>query len=636
MKNIFYCSNAHEDIFNNNTRSNFNSYFDIHHLEYLHDDDIEVAIKSITYDDKTTITIQKDYMKPNIVIKHAIDNSSYDILKTYYEDDDSIKQIFSKPDLSKSVDYVIFDDGDSYFAFYENEVQNSNLCNLQIVSSTYVMHNIFLHNVDIFSESELIHYLNNVLKSVSRSSSRLTKMGKDLLQKGKDGAPYLKPVEYDIYIESELGNILNLRSVPVKIYSGNSLRNVFRWMKPPKKNLKLEPFSPNEYIDAVLDYKQGVEYFKVRKRMKPKKLNLKLFENEKLYGIKTNISDPVVRNGEYDNIISLFPGNKTNEVVHVDFKNPSFFSTRKELLSRASFQIIEVATDTTPHFAVGSPTYIQVAVRKRIMSKKFNIILDSSCKKSKRFYPGNNATSFTIRLPERLSFNRHWQVTLKSLFLPNNIQNLPNCWMSLDQVTEGNGKRFKDGYRVLHHTKLELNEGKYPTIESVLSDLSEQILKAQIPFSMQVHEGKVKIKCNSWIASETFYEIGMSQDLASILGYINPSENFQGIKIYEYQEKIAPYESDVFTIYPKNLIIGCDVVDNTIFGGEHVKLLKMVTNIEHSSRNILSFEFLQDEYVDLNVKEFKTIQIAIMDATGNPVKTDSSTPTRLQLMFSTV
>ena len=92
----------------------------------------------------------------------------------------------------------------------------------------------------------------------------------------------------------------------------------------------------------------------------------------------------------------------------------------------------------------------------------------------------------------------------------------------------------------------------------------------------------------------------------------------------------------MFTIYPKNLIIGCDVVDDTIFGGEHVKLLKMVTNTEHSSNNILSFEFLQDEYVDLNVKEFKTIKIAIMDATGNPVKTDSSIPTRLQLMFSTV
>ena len=63
---------------------------------------------------------------------------------------------------------------------------------------------------------------------------------------------------------------------------------------------------------------------------------------------------------------------------------------------------------------------------------------------------------------------------------------------------------------------------------------------------------------------------------------------------------------------------------------------------EHSAQkcrttsNILSFEFLQNEYVDLNVKEFKSIQIAIMDVTGNSVKTDSSTPTRLQLMFSTV
>ena len=29
MKNIFYCSNAHKELFSNNTRSNFNSYIDI-------------------------------------------------------------------------------------------------------------------------------------------------------------------------------------------------------------------------------------------------------------------------------------------------------------------------------------------------------------------------------------------------------------------------------------------------------------------------------------------------------------------------------------------------------------------------------------------------------------------------------
>ena len=62
----------------------------------------------------------------------------------------------------------------------------------------------------------------------------------------------------------------------------------------------------------------------------------------------------------------------------------------------------------------------------------------------------------------------------------------------------------------------------------------------------------------------------------------------------------------------------------------------MVTNIKESSSDILSFDFLQDEFVDLNVKEFKSIQIDIMDATGNLVKTDNSISTILQLMFKTV
>ena len=87
MKNIFYSSNAHEEIYNNNTRSNFNSYIDIHHIEYLHDDDeIEAAIKSITFDEKTIVTIHKKYTKPNIVIKHGIDSIQYQIIKQYYED----------------------------------------------------------------------------------------------------------------------------------------------------------------------------------------------------------------------------------------------------------------------------------------------------------------------------------------------------------------------------------------------------------------------------------------------------------------------------------------------------------------------------------------------------------------------
>ena len=368
--------------------------------------------------------------------------------------------------------------------------------------------------------------------------------------------------------------------------------------------------------------------------MKPLKMNLKLFGIEALYGIKSNISEKLsVRNAGYDDIISVFVGNKTNDVVHIDFKNPTFFFTRKELLSRATFQIIDIASNSVPNFAVGSPTYIQVVIRKKKnMEKKFNIFLDSSCEKSKAAYPENNATNFTIDLPERLSFRRNWHVTLKSLFIPDSIQNVPECFMFYWQ-----GKPLDSGgFEVLHKVNLKLKEGNYPTIEGILTDLSEQISEASLPITIEQHEGKVKISCPTYIQSGTVISITMSQDLAVILGFTKPFERFYGFNLNDYDSHIAPYESNLFATYPKNLIIGCDVVDNTIFGGEHVKLLRMVTNNQHSISKILSFEFLQDEYVDLNVKEFKSIQIVIMDATGNIVKTDSSTPTRLQLTFSTV
>ena len=192
-----------------------------------------------------------------------------------------------------------------------------------------------------------------------------------------------------------------------------------------------------------------------------------------------------------------------------------------------------------------------------------------------------------------------------------------------------------EGFTMKHKVDLRLEEGNYPTINSILDELSEQMLKAQLPISIELYEGKVKISCPTVLQSGTVVSLMMSRDMGPILGFTKGYERFDGFNLYGYDFKIAPYEPNLFASYPKNLIIGCDVVDNTIFGGEHVKLLRMVTNTQHSSNRILSFEFLQNEYIDLNVKEFKSIKIGIMDATGNFLKTDSSTPTRLQLKFST-
>ena len=355
---------------------------------------------------------------------------------------------------------------------------------------------------------------------------------------------------------------------------------------------------------------------------------------EQVIGVRSNICEFSIRNGEYDKIVSLFLAGKISDVIHIDFKNPIFFCTQKELLSRAHFELIDTETNCAPNFMTGAPTYIQVVIRRKIreMKKPFTIFLDSSCKKSKDLYTNNNSMDFTIKLPERLVFRRNWNVVLKSLFLPNNIQNVPECFMFYWQ-----GRPLDSGgFEVSHKVNLKLKEGNYPTIENILTNLSEQISEAKLPITMEQHDGKVKISCPTTLQSDTVISITMSSDLAPILGFTKPFERFHGFNLTEYDSYLAPYEPNLFVTYPKNLIISCDVVDNTIFGGEHVKLLKMVTNTMHPSTNILDFEFLQDEYVDLNVREFRSIKIAILDATGNPVKTDSSIPTRLQLMFTTI
>ena len=633
MKNIYYSSNAFVNFFPTNSRSNFNSYIDIHHLDYLEDENIDAAIKSITYDDKTVVSIKKNYIKPNLVIKEVISEAIYyDVLDRYFLNDSVTEYNSQTFDLSKSLDYMVQTDGTRIFGVYEVEKTDSFFSNILMVFPTFILHNLFLDDIDIESENQLINYINIILKKVFNSKIRLGYIEKNILQREKDNNFILTPVEHDIYFSRELGHLLNLDSLNLKKYSGERFRDVFPLTQ--LRNLILS--SNHTFLDSLFNSKQEIQYHIVRKRMKKKKLILKLFEDDRLYAIKTNITNPSLFNSNYDNIVSLFVGNRSNDTIHIDFKNPSFFTTRKELLSRAFFQIIDEGSGTTPKFGTGSPTYIQVAVRKKKMRKKFNIFLDSSCKKSKETHPENDATNFRIELPERLCFSKHWQVTLKSLFLPNTIYNISNCWIICNQATKGDGKIYRNGYESLHSIKLQLKDGKYSTIENILNILSENILKEELPLEIGLDGERIKIKCNTWLQPETFLEITMSYELASILGYIEPTKKFTKIILHDYEENISLYEPNIFVMYPKNIVIGCDILDETIFCGEHVKLLKMVTNIEHSTRNLLNFEFLQDEFIDLNVKQFKNIQINIMDATGNLVKTDNSTPTRLQLEFSSV
>ena len=108
------------------------------------------------------------------------------------------------------------------------------------------------------------------------------------------------------------------------------------------------------------------------------------------------------------------------------------------------------------------------------MDKHFNIFLDSTCKKSKNLYLTNNSTDFTIELPWRLKFNRHWQITLKTLFAPNRIH-IKDCYLEYTTFTM---KRI-----VLSSDKINI-DGYYASLDSLIDDINQKLEK--LPFTFKI------------------------------------------------------------------------------------------------------------------------------------------------------
>jgi hypothetical protein len=95
----------------------------------------------------------------------------------------------------------------------------------------------------------------------------------------------------------------------------------------------------------------------------------------------------------------------------------------------------------------------------------------------------------------------------------------------------------------------------------------------------------------------------------------------------------STFSPNIFMLIPTNFIIMCNIVGNSVFGGVPAKILKIISSNFQQDHEIIKFSFYQDELVDLDIKEFSSIQIKIVDTTGSPIKLAQSFPTRCQIQF---
>lgn len=353
---------------------------------------------------------------------------------------------------------------------------------------------------------------------------------------------------------------------------------------------------------------------------------------DEILAVRSNVTKPTIRNGSFDRIISIFnASSKSKDVTHIDFKNPTFFETSKESLAAATFEIINIDSDSPPDFAFGSPTFIQLAVKKSAsgMKKPFNVFLDSSDKISNALYPTNNSIEFTVKLPDILEFKRDWHVTLKSLHIPNLLYNInkSTCSWQYDEGPMPGEWWFHQGDYI--------QEGCYPTAETLVNKLQSDWDAKHVPLVISLKNGKVKIlyKKDNQEDEKRIIQLYLNPKLKNILGFNISEDSGQALRFDHDSQYTASYDVNLFLLTPKNIIVSCNIVEETNFGGQSLKLLRLVTNnLDHSS-NMLHFEFYSNEYVELKTKSFENITIRLSDVSGKLLKSASTAPTRLQLTF---
>ena len=347
--------------------------------------------------------------------------------------------------------------------------------------------------------------------------------------------------------------------------------------------------------------------------------------NIKTLALKTNLSYDTISSYGWDNIVCIFTIQQKG-IQQFEFENPTFFPTDQYRLSRATFQIVDIETNQAPDFSIGSPTFIEVVVKNQLkrMKTPFQILLDSSCEESLKRFPSNTNMEFCIQLPKRMEFSRDWMVCLKSIHFTNNFYTLGRCVLTISGVPPG-GHIWKLIRRLDHDFPCSLSH-----VLKRLNVLCSGILK----FS-ETKNGKIRIKRDTYInENDNLYgddiKIDFSSDMRTILGFEKKDETITLVK--NSRHVTSTYKANVFALHPYHFIVCCNLVEESILGGERVKVLKY---FPRQSSDTLSVDqsFPHNDYVKLNMKNFDRIKIRIADLTGKTIQCNPDTPTRLQLLF---
>ena len=225
---------------------------------------------------------------------------------------------------------------------------------------------------------------------------------------------------------------------------------------------------------------------------------------------------------------------------------------------------------------------------------------------SKKLFPENNPSEYTVRLPRWIHLKGNWEIGLHSIaYTPwNIIQPLDEPISFTAGGEEGKGGKMRKHYASVEEYVSSINKSlKESHIGKSLEDKSNEI-----EFSYELN-GKVTVRLSSG------YTVRLRREQAIVLGFMTFEDSAEA---YDIKSKdTGPYKANLHR--ETNIHVYCDIVQAQIVGDKMAPLVAVVPCQETYDTYETLYAVENIYYIPVQTKSFQNIKVHLRSSTDEPI-----------------
>ena len=222
---------------------------------------------------------------------------------------------------------------------------------------------------------------------------------------------------------------------------------------------------------------------------------------------------------------------------------------------------------------------------------------------SKKLFPENNASEYTVRLPRWVHLKGNWEIGLHSIAYTqwNVIRHLDET-ISYTYLDNGTTKTGKGGKMRKHYSSM--NE----YVSSINKSLEESNVNNEIEFTFGLN-GKVAITLSSG------YNVRLRREQAIVLGFMNFEDSAEAYDVES--EETGTYKANLYR--ETNIHVYCDIVQPQIVGDKTVPLVAVVPYRKTTETYETLYAVENIHYVPIQTKSFQNIKVHLRSSTDESI-----------------